>query len=185
MLEAVGDLFYQNCDAICITTNTFVKKDGCSVMGRGTAAQAVKRWPILPRLYGQRLVKQEYGAICLTNPSRILSCEGTNLELPYHLIAFPVKPKTDVCGKVKENVVSHMVGKYYPGDIIPGWACTAKLSIILASCADIVRLATNNKWIKVCLPRPGCGAGELAWDIVKKYIAKELDDRFVIVMNER
>lgn len=33
---------------VCLTTNGFVKKDGNAVMGRGCAAEAVKRLPFLP-----------------------------------------------------------------------------------------------------------------------------------------
>ena len=40
MIEIKGSLFNEPCDAFCITTNGFIKKDGTCVMGRGCAKQA-------------------------------------------------------------------------------------------------------------------------------------------------
>ena len=39
-------------DIICITTNGFVKKDGCAVMGRGCAQEAKNRYPNINKLLG-------------------------------------------------------------------------------------------------------------------------------------
>ena len=39
MKEIRGDLFTQEADTICITTNGFVKANGECVMGRGCAKQ--------------------------------------------------------------------------------------------------------------------------------------------------
>jgi hypothetical protein len=45
MKEIFGDLFEQkDADAICITTNGSVKKNGKAVMGRGCAREANRRW---------------------------------------------------------------------------------------------------------------------------------------------
>lgn len=40
---------------IGITTNGFVKKNGCAVMGRGCALQASRRYPLLPADLGAHL----------------------------------------------------------------------------------------------------------------------------------
>jgi hypothetical protein len=41
MIEMVGDLWTQSdADAICITTNGYIRKDGSAAMGRGCAKQA-------------------------------------------------------------------------------------------------------------------------------------------------
>jgi len=45
MKEATGNLFEQDVDAICITTNGSIKCDGRCVMGKGTALEAMKRKP--------------------------------------------------------------------------------------------------------------------------------------------
>ena len=58
MKEASGDLWKigANADAIVITTNGTVKKNGEAVMGRGCAQEAAVRFPDLPKFLGKRLV---------------------------------------------------------------------------------------------------------------------------------
>jgi len=59
------------------------------------------------------------------------------------------------------------------------WWEKANLSLIIVSCR---RLAAVVPWQRdVFLVRPGCGAGGLAWEIVRPAIADILDDRFVVV----
>ena len=48
MREDIGNLWTYPADAIVITTNGFVKKNGCCVMGRGSAREAAEREPWLP-----------------------------------------------------------------------------------------------------------------------------------------
>lgn len=57
MLDVIGDLweYSRNCDAVVITTNGTVKKNGQAVMGRGCAAEAAKRYPWLPERLGKML----------------------------------------------------------------------------------------------------------------------------------
>ncbi|MBI4542744.1 MAG: ADP-ribose-binding protein, partial [Gemmatimonadetes bacterium] len=43
MLERRSDLFAQDADAVCITTNGADDRAGCAVMGRGCALQAAQR----------------------------------------------------------------------------------------------------------------------------------------------
>lgn len=59
-----------------ITTNRSVRRDGAAVMGRGTAAQAVRRYPWLPTWYGEQL---------RMGRRRAVVCE------PARLVLFPVK----------------------------------------------------------------------------------------------
>lgn len=46
-------------DALCITTNGAVRKDGACVMGAGIAKQAAQRYPSLPYFLGDRI--SQYG----------------------------------------------------------------------------------------------------------------------------
>lgn len=57
MLEARGDLWElgSSADAIVITTNGFVKKDGTAVMGAGCAKEAAEKYPWLPAALGALL----------------------------------------------------------------------------------------------------------------------------------
>lgn len=62
MIEEKTDIWrYLNFgyDAICITTNGAVRKDGACVMGAGVAKQAALRYPHLPFLLGERI--KRYG----------------------------------------------------------------------------------------------------------------------------
>lgn len=58
MIEITGDLWEQKADAICITTNGFVKKDGSAVMGRGCALEAKKRFPGIDKVLGNFLTNK-------------------------------------------------------------------------------------------------------------------------------
>lgn len=53
MIEKTGDLFTQNCDAICITTNGDLRKNGSGIMGAGIARQARNKWPELEETLGR------------------------------------------------------------------------------------------------------------------------------------
>lgn len=84
MREMEGDLWdvaeALQADAVAITTNGFVKKNGEAVMGRGVALEAKQRWADLPRLLGVSL--------------KLLGNHVHNFALataPYRIVTFPVK----------------------------------------------------------------------------------------------
>lgn len=62
MRELTGDLWQTtldlNADAIVITTNGTVKKDGRAVMGRGVAREASEKWWNLSFALGRRLTSE-------------------------------------------------------------------------------------------------------------------------------
>ena len=55
MIEVVGDMWKMDADAICVTTNGIIKKNGEAVMGAGVALQAKNRYPSLPRALAKKL----------------------------------------------------------------------------------------------------------------------------------
>lgn len=55
MKEIIGDLWDQEADAICLTTNGFVKNCGRAVMGAGVALQAKQRWPEIDLKLGSHI----------------------------------------------------------------------------------------------------------------------------------
>jgi len=55
MREDMGNLWTYPANAIVITTNGFVKKNGEAVMGRGCAREAAIRYPDLPEKLGNSL----------------------------------------------------------------------------------------------------------------------------------
>lgn len=173
MIEITGDLFEQTADAIFITTNGYVKQpSGRAVMGMGVAKIAAERWQHLPAILGAALVNT--GNI----PHLLLGVK----DLPYQFVgSFPVKPK--VVFSTEDNIVPHQRKSFPYGTIAPGWAAVADLAIILQSAHMLVKLTDEHQFRKVCIPRPGCGAGQLEWDTVKPLLAPILDDRFAIVCN--
>jgi hypothetical protein len=63
------------------------------------------------------------------------------------------------------------------------WRSPSTLELIERSARELKKIADENYWRKVLLPRPGCGLGGLSWDDdVRHVIASILsDDRFVVV----
>ena len=80
MLEIRGNLWDQKADAICVTTNGSVRKDGKAVMGHGCALQAKKRFPGVDETLGTML--KEFG-----NHVTFLK------KLRYCVFSFPVKER--------------------------------------------------------------------------------------------
>jgi hypothetical protein len=169
-----GNLWDQECDALCITTNGFIKRDGSNVMGRGCAKEAAEWDPGLPHRLGTMI--QEHGNRCL----RLGRVDGAGS--PW-LVSFPVKPVHDTYDGT--NAVAHMAREYVEGARVPGWACKAKPDLILRSARQLRDMADKWKWEHVVLPRPGCGAGELHWDDVESILAPVLDDRFSVISHHR
>ena len=173
MKEIKGNLFEQEADLICITTNGFVKSNGCAVMGKGCAAEAKKRHPGIDTILGSQI--SEHG-------NRVIGLIRGIDDEPYrNLAAFPVKPVSERAIHDCLNVVSHMKSKFKPGDIVPGWACIADPGIIMRSAQQLVRYADSQGFKSIVIPRPGCGAGELKWADVKEILENILDYRFSVI----
>lgn len=181
MRELKGDLFdpstYQpryhghgfTPDAICISVNGFVKKNGEAVMGRGCAKKAAELMPGLPEILGNHL--RHFSPRVLNHGS----WDGVGI------ITFPVKPVSELCKADRSNVVKHMKDRFLPGQTVPGWACVARLDIILRSAKELLEHVNGSNYQYVVLPRVGAGAGELNWNDVKPELDKILDDRFFAI----
>lgn len=167
MLEQQGDLFTIDCQAVCITTNGFVKTDGNAVMGRGCARTLADLFPYAPRLLGSAL--RRYGNI--TQP--LFMANDTVV------VAFPVKP--DFVINDGTNIVRHAAHLYKLGQKVAGFHAKADMALIKRSAEQLKAWADEGNYTHVLLPRVGCGAGELSWDDVKPMLNKILDDRFVAV----
>lgn len=166
MKEMRGNMLNIPCNALCITTNGYVKRNGECVMGRGIAKQIQKYYPNMPKDLG-----------------KLIETKGNNVHLVYSdepaIISFPVKPVAKKC-ESHDDYVSHM--KFNIGDTIMGWACKASITMIEKSARQLASLANENPhWEVILLPRAGCGAGELDWSDVKPILDKYLDDRFIAV----
>jgi len=157
-------------DAICITTNGYVTKDGRAVMGRGIAKEAKERLPGIDLELG-RLLKEEGNV-----PHILGMLPGGSL-----IVSFPVKPESVLYDG--GNVVEHIKRRWKlkKGQVVPGWAAKADLFLIFKSAILLREMADRHSWKQVILPRPGCRAGELDWELVKPVIKDVLDDRFLII----
>ena len=167
MVEIKGNLWdwIDRADAICITTNGFVKRNGEAVMGKGCALQARDYYHGLAKTLG--LAIKNNGNSC--NP--LVKDKGT------WIYSFPVKHVQAKINSPKE-LVPHMRNKFKIGDIAPGWALKADSELILNSANQMLGLANEHNWNTIIIPRPGCGAGELNWAQVGLSLHSVLDDRF-------
>lgn len=165
MKEIYGNLWdhYDNGVPICITTNGYVKKNGCAVMGRGIALQATKKFPGISKKLGD----------ILGGPTRIMQHSQLSVvEIVPLVIAFPAKPTWGLL----ENVMPHLRGKFKQGEV-PGWAVHADLDIIEGSLVMLGWLTQG----KVVLPRPGCGAGGLDWETQVKPLCEKHGDWLEVI----
>jgi len=57
-----GDMWtaYKDSDLFLITTNSFVRKDGELVMGRGIAQQAKRLYPMVPKIAGEWILNNQF-----------------------------------------------------------------------------------------------------------------------------
>ena len=166
MQESTKDLwaYYDAGYHVCITTNGFVKRNGEAVMGRGTAAQAKRRFPVLAGTLG----------------TYIGNCGWLGIyELQPRLWCFPVKPAKGISDGT--NVVSSQQYRFPLGSTVPGWALKARLVIIKVGLAILNSLRVAAPFDYLVLPRPGCGAGELDWEIQVKPLCARYGDWLIVV----
>lgn len=112
--ECIGEMFQTDCQAVCITTNQFVKQDGAAVMGRGCAKQAEMSWPGIGYMVGH--VNRHLGkhTALLTRsetvgttvlPTRMFGGQY-NYLVPFHVLMVTVKPAYVTVNELCDNVVS-------------------------------------------------------------------------------
>ena len=158
-------------DALCVTTNGFVKWNGHAVMGRGIAFQACNRYPRLDLVLGDKISREGNQVYKLTTD------RGTNI------LSFPTKPIKEKRSPDGSNIIGRMRDQFKPGEFVPGWALKSNLSLIARSAKELLILVDKNpEWKLVVLPKPGCTNGELTWKDVEPVLDQYLsDERFLIV----
>lgn len=154
-------------DAICITTNGYVNKQGLAVMGRGCVKEVSERLRELPRILAEKI--KENG-----NVVNLLLQEGKTW-----IISFPVKP---ISVKNNDNniILPHLRKIYANKEYIPGFAVYADIQIIENSAKQLRELVDKMGFKTVALPLPGCGAGGLKAHKVVPILKKYFDERFII-----
>lgn len=156
MKEEFGDAWTlaKSADALCLTTNGFIRANGWGVMGRGIAKQATSRIPGIAAELGHHLKHNGNHVGMLTTVTWSSALPGDPSGGSYIVYAFPVK---------------HV------------WDQPADMNLIERSCRELMEIVNELHLHRVILPRPGCGNGGLTWAVVKPLIAPLLDDRIVIV----
>jgi hypothetical protein len=158
-------------DAICITTNGFIKNNGCAVMGRGIALETRNKFKGIDLVLGKAMKKNG------GNMVNFLIREGKTW-----IISFPVKRDFLIYDfPVEEKLVKHMKNKFQPGQIVPGWALKAELEIVEMSARILQHTINNHNWWNVYMTQPGCHNGELNWEDVEPILDKYLDERVTCV----
>lgn len=161
------DLFEIDVQAVCITTNGFVKQNGLAVMGRGCAYELAQLFPYAPKLLGAAI--RRHGNIT----------QAIFMSNDVIVLAFPVKPDWVIYDG--NNVVAHAAHHYRIGQKVPGFHAKADIELIKQSAIQLLAWANEGNYTSIALPRVGCGAGELSWDVVYPILNSILDDRFIAV----
>lgn len=178
MREGACDIWSTPADAIAITTNGVVRRDGACVMGRGLAAQARKHCPRIEFVLGAAILgAQRWAKENRVFPDRAPGCP---LGIPSKVYGVAL-----VAGNVPHDL-GRWSGPAGQCDIVSfpvkwRWDEKADLELIRVSAALLRDLVARRGWRKVLLGRPGCSNGRLNWDDVRPVIAPLLPDQVVVV----
>jgi len=157
MKEITGNLFDQKwANAICITTNGFIKKDGRLVMGRGCALELRDKFPGIDLKLGT-----------------MISIHGNHV---FHIHTVTTNLIDESAGYDTQDILSFPVKKY--------WWEPAVLELIQQSAKELADFANKKGYNSIVIPRPGCGNGKRDWETeVKPLLSNILDDRFYVITN--
>lgn len=186
MIEIATNLWdsLKDVDAVVLTVGGDIKKDGHAILGRGSASEASDHFPFLTK---------HLGAAMRAHGNHVYVFPADLTDRCQHLVTFPVKAgEAVVTPGTHQLVIDAMVldrykGKFGSGQIIPGCRHKADLKWIRKSAAELLRVTTAMRWERVAMPKPGCGEGSLAWEVVRATLADVLghDARFLIYENPK
>lgn len=154
MREQRKNLWDMRVDAVCITTNGYVNKQGDAVMGAGCALEARSKFPGIAHELGSLITDVGNHVHRLQTPRHGWYDGESGEEFTTEVLSFPVKHH---------------------------WKERADMKLIERSAQELVALTDEWSFSSVAVPRPGCGNGHRNWEDVKPVIEPILDDRFIIV----
>lgn len=85
-----------------------------------------------------------------------------------HVYRFTISPEQGV----RQSLVT------FPVKV--AWHEQASLMLIEQSKQELVKMADEEGWTKIVMPRPGCGNGRLSWEAHVRPIISRMDDRFTV-----
>lgn len=143
-------------DAVCVTTNGIVRKDGKAVMGAGIAKYARDMFRGVDKRLGRNI--KDYGnrAFSLGWQPGITAPQDSAWQQAarFMLLTFPTKHD---------------------------WKENSDVNLIRQSCRQVMELADEYSLDTVYLPCPGCSNGHLDYARdVRPVLTEELDDRFMV-----
>ena len=153
MKEIKGDIFTVEADAICVTTNGVVMRNGELVMGAGIAKEFRDRFPGLAGFLGEKVKDQ-----------------GNHV---YHSFEYPRGGKETL-------VISFPTKNDWRADSNIKLIVRSAVELV-EKIKELEQKHPDRSFKTIALPRPGCGFGRLKWEQVKAVLEPILDDRFVIV----
>ena len=141
-------------DAVCITTNGIVRKDGKAVMGAGIAKYARDTFRGIDRMLGAELKAFGNRAFALGEQLLITAVPESKSAHRFMLLTFPTKHD---------------------------WKQDSDPTLIRESCQQVMDLADEHGLDTIYMPCPGCANGHLSYqNIVQPILKEELDDRFTV-----
>jgi hypothetical protein len=191
MQELVADLWElsKTFDAVCVTTNGTLRKNGSGIMGKGVALEAKQRggglnskghsW--MEALLGASIKKRGNVPCSLgwTMWSDNPADPDNNPSEPTKIQPWRWEPG---CGTSRpEWYKAPHVCEVWTLPTKNDWRDAADLALIEASIKLLVEAVDAMGYKKIALTRPGCGNGGLSWEQVKPVLEKYLDDRFYVV----
>lgn len=148
-------------DAVCVTTNGIVRKDGRAVMGAGIAKYARDMFRGVDRRLGKNIKDFGNRAFALGWQPKITASQESSRyhEAKFMLLTFPTKHD---------------------------WKEDSDPVLIQKSAKQVMGLADEHSLDTVYLPCPGCFNGHLDYEKdVRPVLVEELDDRFVVCVPYR
>jgi len=165
-----GNIFKVDCDALCITTNGYIKKDRTLVMGAGVAKQAKQIWPLISYTLGQLVIHNGNKVQLITSVDK----DNGNFDHHFRITIGEFKKLREGIKLLISFPVKH------------NWWEDADLELIDKSCKELKVIMDKYELKKVILPKPGCGNGRLRWKVVKLVLDRyfKTDNRLFIIDRE-
>jgi hypothetical protein len=117
MYIKTGNMFDYNCDLLCVTTNSFIKKNGALVMGRGAAKQLKDSFPGIEYEFGKNIKHlSNYGLCVVEYKGYLFGAFQTKNHFKNKSNVFLIAMGVNLLNKfISDNEYIRCVSLNYPG----------------------------------------------------------------------